>query len=79
MDSFVNRYDLPKVGVLLQPNWGLGHTIAASGAQLQQSTHISRHTSHMYKSFESYKRPWPKANLQETNKLKVLIYLTWYC
>jgi hypothetical protein len=28
-------------------------------------------------SFEIYKRPWPKAKLQDTNMLKVLIYLTW--
>jgi hypothetical protein len=31
----------------------------------------------MHNSFESYKRPWPKAKLQDTNMLKVLIYLTW--
>jgi hypothetical protein len=77
MDSFVSRYDLPKVSVLLQPRRGLGHAIATSGAQLQQSMHISRHTTHVYKIFESYKRPWSKAKLQDTNILKVLIYLTW--
>jgi hypothetical protein len=37
-DFFVSRYGLPKVGVLLQPCWGLGHAIAAPGAQLQQSS-----------------------------------------
>jgi hypothetical protein len=31
----------------------------------------------MHNSFESYKRPCPKAKLQGTNMLKVLIYLTW--
>jgi hypothetical protein len=31
-DSFVSRYDLPKVGVQPQPCRGLGHTIAAPGA-----------------------------------------------
>jgi hypothetical protein len=77
VDSFISRYDLPKVSVLPQPRWGLGHTIATPGAQLQQLMHTSRHTTHVYKRFESYKRPWPKAKLQDTNILKILIYLTW--
>jgi hypothetical protein len=76
-DSFVSRYHLPKVGVLPQPCRVLGHAIAGLGAQSQQSTHISRHTTHVFKSFEIYKRPWPKAKLQDTNMFKVLIYLTW--
>jgi hypothetical protein len=76
-DPSVSRYDLPKVGVLPQQCRGLGHAIAASGAQLQQSMHISHHTTYVYKSFESYKRPRPKAKLQDTNMLKVLIYITW--
>jgi hypothetical protein len=53
----------------------LGHAIAVSGAQSQHSTHISCYTPFVHKSLESYKRPWPKAKLQDTNMLKVLICL----
>jgi hypothetical protein len=77
-DPYVRCYDLPKVGVLPQQYRYLGHAIAASGAQLQQSTCISCYTTLVHKCFNSYKRPWPKAKLQDTNILKVLIYHTWY-
>jgi hypothetical protein len=78
IDPFVSCYDLPRISVLSQPCQGLGHTIVAPDAQLQQSVHISCRTTHVYKSLDSYKRPWPKAKLQDTNVLRVLIYLPWY-
>jgi hypothetical protein len=52
-DFFISRYDLLQVAALLQPCWGLGHAIIAPCAELQQSTHISCYTSHVYKSFKS--------------------------
>jgi hypothetical protein len=77
-DPYVRCYDLPKVGVLPQQYRDLGQAIAASSAQLQLSTLISCYTTLVHKSFESYKRPWPKAKLQDTTILKVLVYPTWY-
>jgi hypothetical protein len=76
--DFISRYDLPKVGVLPEPRRGPGLAIAAPDTQLRQLMCISCHNTHVYTSFESYKRPWAKAKLQDTNILKVLIYLTWY-
>jgi hypothetical protein len=60
-DPYVSCYDLLKVGVLLQPCWGLGHATVAQALKLQQSTHNSCYIALVHKSFESYKRPWPTA------------------
>jgi hypothetical protein len=76
-DRYVRCYDLLKVGILPQQYQDLGRAIVVSGAQSQQSTCISCYTVLVHKSFENYKRPWPKAKLQDTNIFKVLIYLTW--
>jgi hypothetical protein len=74
-DPYVRGYDLLKVGVLPRQYPDLGRAIVVSGAQSQQSTHISCYTELVHKSFKSYKRPWPKDKLQDTNMLKVRIYL----
>jgi hypothetical protein len=76
-DPYVRCYDLLKVSVLPRQYRDLGRAIAISGAQSQQSTRISCYMALAHKSFKSYNRPWPKAKLQDTNMLKVLIYLTW--
>jgi hypothetical protein len=68
-DPHVRCYGRPKVGVPPQQYRDLGHAIAVSGAQSQHSTRISCYTVLVHKSFESYKRPWPKAKLQDTNML----------
>jgi hypothetical protein len=65
-DFFVSRCDLPKVGVLLQPCWGLGHAITTPSAQLQQSTHISCHANMFIKASQVAKDlgPWPNYKTQ---------------
>jgi hypothetical protein len=65
----VHCYNL--VGALATP-------LSPQVPKLQQSMHISCYIALVHKSFESYKRLWLKAKLQDTNTLKVLIYPTWY-
>jgi hypothetical protein len=76
-DPYVRCYNLLKVGVLPRQYRDLGRAITVSGAQSQQSTRISCYTTLVHKSFRRYKKTLAKAKLQDTNMLKVLIYLTW--
>jgi hypothetical protein len=73
----VGCYDLPKVGVTPQQHRGLGHAIAVSGAPVTIINRDERLFNTHVQQVQSYKRPWPKAKLQDTNMLKVPIYLMW--
>jgi hypothetical protein len=59
--SHVNYYDLLKVGVLLQPRQDLAMPLLLGRLFTLIKTHQLPY-KHVYKSFISYKTPWPKAN-----------------
>jgi hypothetical protein len=75
--THVRCYDLPKVGATPQQHRDLGHAIAVSGASITVIDGDERLSNTHVQQLQSYKRPWSKAKLQDTNMLKVLIYLTW--
>jgi hypothetical protein len=60
-------YDLPRVGVTPQQRQDLGHAIAVSGAPITVIDRDERLFSTHVQQLQSYKRPWLKAKLKDTN------------
>jgi hypothetical protein len=75
--THVGCYDLTKVGVTTQQRRDLGHAVTVSGASIRVIDKDEGIFSARIQQLQSYKRPWPKAKLQDTNMLKVPAYLTW--
>jgi hypothetical protein len=75
--TYVECYDLPKVGVMPQKRRDLGHAITISGAAIIMIDRDEGIFRAYIQQLQSYKRPWLKAKLQDTNMLKVPVYLIW--
>jgi hypothetical protein len=70
-------YDLLKVGIPPQQRRDLGCANVVSGAPITVVDRDERLFGAHIQQLQSYNRPWLTTKLQDTNMLKVPIYLTW--